>query len=183
MKNRLAITLTLVATLAASGTALADPPWARGGHDGYTAFARVTSVRPIFRPAYAPRRECRSYPVGEREVRGPDRAAGTVLGAVLGGVLGNTLGKGDGRAAATVAGAVLGGAIGNRVAASGDRRGDYRTVYQRRCDMRPVRVGRRVVGYDVDYRFRGRFFSARMNHDPGRRMRVWVDDGRVRPAG
>lgn len=180
--KRLATILTLTATLAASATAFAGPRWHHGDRDGFVAYARVTSVRPIFRAAYEPQRECRVYRVGEREVGDQHRAAGTVLGAVIGGVLGNTLGKGDGRAAATVAGAVIGGAIGNRAAASDDRYRDMRPVYQRRCDTRPVRVGRQLVGYDVGYRFRGRYFHTRMNYDPGRRLRVWVDDGDVRPA-
>jgi uncharacterized protein YcfJ len=176
--KRLAITVLVIATFAASGSALADPPWARGGDrgHGYFAHARVTSVRPILRPVVARQRVCRAYPVGERMAPDPRRAAGTLLGAMIGGVLGNTIGKGDGRAAATVAGAVLGGAIGNRVATGGDDRGYAyaRTDYRRRCEVRSVVAGRRVVAYAVSYRFHGRSFRARMDHDPGRRVLVHV---------
>lgn len=176
--KRLAITAIAVATFVASTAALADPPWARGGDrgHGYYAQARVTSVRPVLRPVYQRQRVCRAYPAGMRAEPDPRRAAGTLLGAVIGGALGNTIGKGDGRAAATVAGALIGGAIGNRAAAGADDR-DYayaRPAYQRRCDVRTVAAGRQVVAYAVGYRFHGRAFRARMDHDPGRRVRVHV---------
>ena len=84
---------------------------------------------------------------------------------------------GDGRKAATAAGAVAGGVIGNNVAANSNdppaRPPRYAT--QRRC--RPVAAGagqRQVVGYDVEYRYRGEVYNARMNTDPGDRMRVKV---------
>lgn len=181
--KRLAITLTLAATLAASGTVFAGPRWHHGHRDGHVAYARVTAVRPIWRPAYDHRRVCRTYRVGERVNRDPRRANGTLLGAVIGGALGNTMGKGDGRAAATVAGAIIGGAIGNRASASDDGYREVRPVYQRRCHMRDMRAGRRVVGYIVGYRYHGRYFRTRMDREPGRWMRVWVDDGWVRPVG
>lgn len=181
--KRLAIALTVAATLAASGTAFAGHRWHHDGRDGHVAYARVSWVRPVLRPAWEDRRVCHVRRVGERVERGPDRAAGTLLGAVIGGALGHTLGRGDGRAAATVAGAVIGGAIGNQATRSGDGYRETGAVYQRRCHVRTVRDGRRVVGYEVAYRFHGRHFRTRMDHDPGRFMRVWVDDGRVRPAG
>src|SRR5699024_1084766 len=99
------------------------------------------------------------------------------LGAVVGGVLGSTVGKGDGRRAATVAGAVAGGAIGNGVG----RRGDH--VQQdsvTRCQpVRNVSTERRIVGYDVEYRYRGQTYMSRMDYDPGERLRVRVS---VTPA-
>ena len=139
-------------------------------------YARVISVRPIVRPVVERRTRMPQLP-GSVTAPGTtrDRAAGTLLGAVIGGALGNTIGKGDGRAAATVAGAVIGGAIGNR-ASVGDDRGyaDARPAYHRRCGMRTLRAGRRVVAYAVTYRYHGRYFHTRMDHDPGRRMRVHV---------
>jgi uncharacterized protein YcfJ len=179
----LTVAATLAATLAASGTAFAGHRWQPDGRDGHVAYARVTWVRPVLRPAWEDRRVCYVRRVGERVERGPDRAAGTLLGAVIGGALGHTMGRGDGRAAATVAGAVIGGAIGNQAARSDDGYRDAGAVYQRRCHVRTVRDGRRVVGYVVAYRYHGRHFRTRMDHAPGRFMRVWVDDGWVRPAG
>ncbi|RAP59424.1 glycine zipper 2TM domain-containing protein [Oleiagrimonas sp. MCCC 1A03011] len=180
--KRLVTTLTLVTAIAASTSALANPPWARHGygHESYIDYARVTSVRPLYRHAYRPQRVCRDVPVGREVYRdNGHQAAGTLLGAVIGGVLGNTVGKGDGRKAATVVGAVVGGAIGNRASAGG--RDEVRTAYARRCHTRSVYAGDRVVAYNVTYRYRGDIYRTRMDHDPGRRLRVRVDD-RVRPA-
>jgi uncharacterized protein YcfJ len=172
--KRLVQSLTLMATLGASAAVLASPARHGRGHVTYVDYAHVTAVRPIFAQAYADRRVCREVPVERRSSRS---TAGTLLGAVIGGVLGNTIGKGDGRRAATVAGAVVGGAIGGH---SGD--GGYRQVgYQRQCDVRRVNVGRRVVAYNVTYRYHGERFRTRMDHDPGRRLRVRVNQD-VRPA-
>lgn len=184
--KRLALSMTLIATLAASSTAFADPPWARGPYDydrdAYIDYARVLDVAAITAPAYMPQRECRTVPVEQRTVVGSQRnAASTLLGAVIGGVLGHTLGKGDGRRAATVAGAVIGGAIGHE-STPPDRREVYRRMaYARACDSRPVYAGDRVVAYAVTYRYHGRIFRSRMDHAPGPFVRVRVDDG-VFPA-
>ena len=111
---------------------------------------------------------------------GGKRVGGTIIGALVGSLIGSRFGKGDGRKAATAAGAVAGGVIGNNVAANSNdapaRPPRYTT--QRRC--RPVdgtgtgAGQRRLVGYDVEYRYRGEVYNARMNTDPGDRMRVKV---------
>lgn len=180
--KRLLTLLTIILVLGAtSATAMADPPWARR-HDGqYIDHARVLSVTPIMQRVERPRRVCREEPTGRYYTRdGGNRTAGTLLGAVIGGVLGNTVGKGDGRVAATTAGAVIGGAIGNRASSGDDRYVEHQGYVQRCRDE--VSYGRdRVVGYDVTYRYHGRIHRTRMDHDPGRWMRVVVDD-RVRPA-
>lgn len=181
MKSPILMSLLLVVTLGVSATAAAKHHhWHDDDDDGYYAWARVTSVRPIVERDVRPRRECWNEPAGRYTTSDDHRTAGTVIGAVVGGVLGHTVGKGDGRKAATVAGAVIGGAVGNHIG-----RGDGQVVehqtYQRRCRTERVYGPRRVVGYDVTYRYRGRLHRTRMDHDPGRHMRVHVDD-RVRPA-
>jgi uncharacterized protein YcfJ len=100
-----------------------------------------------------------------------------VIGAIVGGVLGNTVGKGDGRKAATVAGAVVGGAVGHNVASQDDR---YASGPERRCHMvQDAAEERRIVGYDVQYRYRGDVYMSRLDYDPGERVRVRVS---VAPA-
>jgi uncharacterized protein YcfJ len=137
------------------------------------AWADVLRVDPIYDrvQATSQREECDDVPV-ERRVDNGNRAAGTVLGAIVGGVLGSTVGKGDGRRAATVAGAVVGGAVGNNAARGDDR---YYSDTERHCrvvqDSAPER---RVVAYDVQYRYRGDVYMSRMNYDPGDRLRVRV---------
>ena len=162
-----------VLTLAVCSTGFAQGP-APGPADGnvHYGWADVLRVDPVYNTVQVerPRQECYEQPV-VREERG-NHTAGTVLGAVIGGVLGNTVGKGDGRKAATVAGAVAGGAIGNGVARRGDR------TYQdsvTRCDqVRAVSSERQLVGYDVEYRYRGEVYLSRLNYDPGERLRVRV---------
>jgi uncharacterized protein YcfJ len=151
----------------------------RDGPDGgpptneKVAWADVLRVDPVYDRVRTsvPREVCEEVPV-ERRVDHGNRAAGTVIGALVGGVLGSTVGKGDGRRAATVAGAVVGGAVGNNVAGGGE------TYYEdtgRRCHtVSDVSEERRVVAYDVQYRYRGDVYMSRLDYDPGDRLRVRV---------
>lgn len=113
----------------------------------------------------------------EVEYRGTgSTTGGTVIGAVIGAALGNQVGKGNGRKAATVAGAVAGGAIGNNIArqrAEAEARG---------CQLVEVeREQSEVVGYDVEYMYKGEKYMSRLPYDPGNRLRIRVsvtpDDG------
>lgn len=120
------------------------------------------------------------------------RAAGTVIGALIGGVIGHAFGRGDGNKATTAAGAVAGGVAGNRIAAAKDQAADAGAPPQtdaerdavsaslRDCHepQREVRHSsqpeRRIVGYDVEYRYKGEIYMARLPFDPGDRMRVKI---------
>lgn len=137
-------------------------------HYGWADVLRVDPVQGVTRTE-VPRQECYEQPV-VRHDRG-NSAAGTVLGAVIGGVLGNTVGKGDGRKAATVAGAVAGGAVGNRAS---NRGGSYETTQTECRQVNSITEQRRVIGYDVEYRYRGEVYTRRLNYDPGERLRVRV---------
>jgi uncharacterized protein YcfJ len=167
--------LVVAALFAAAGVSAQDrrydaPP---GAENTKYAWADVLRVDPVYDRVQtsAPHEECEDIPV-ERRADNGNNAAGTVLGAIVGGVLGNTVGKGDGRKAATVAGAVVGGAVGHGVASQDDR---YYDGAERRCRMvQDVAEERRIVGYDVQYRYRGDVYMARLDYDPGERMRVRV---------
>lgn len=93
----------------------------------------------------------------------------TVIGAIVGAAIGNQVGDGSGRRAATVAGAVAGGAIGNNIArqrAEAESRG---------CQLVEVeREERQVVGYDVEYMYKGEKYMSRLPYDPGNRLRIRV---------
>ena len=94
---------------------------------------------------------------------------GTVIGALVGAALGNQVGKGDGRKAATVVGAVAGGAVGNSIA----RRREEAEA--RGCELVEVeREETRVVGYDVEYMYKGEKYMSRLPYDPGNRLRIRV---------
>lgn len=143
------------------------------------AYADVLRVDPVYDRVQTngAHEECEDVPVDRRVDGGNNNAAGTVIGAIVGGVLGNTVGKGDGRKAATVAGAVVGGAVGHNVASQDDR---YYSGPERRCHMvQDAAEERRIVGYDVQYRYRGDVYMSRLDYDPGERVRVRVS---VAPA-
>jgi uncharacterized protein YcfJ len=137
-------------------------------------WADVLRVNPVYAALQAEQHheECVDQPVA---VQGSG-AGGAVLGAVVGGVLGHTIGKGDGRTAATVAGAVAGGAIGGAAA----RRRGYETTATDCHDVATIDERRRLLGYDVEYRYRGEVYATRLAYDPGVRVRVRVD---VTPMG
>ena len=105
---------------------------------------------------------------------------GTVVGAIIGGLIGNQVGSGSGRTAATVAGAAIGGAVGNNVDRNNNSDGRTYDNVERQC--RPVDGGyqQRIMGYDVEYRYRGEVYMSRLDYDPGDRLRVRVS---VTPDG
>jgi uncharacterized protein YcfJ len=146
------------------------------GDNAHYGWANVLRVDPVYgvTRTEVPSQQCYDQPVVRQE-RG-NSTASTLLGAVVGGVLGHTVGKGDGRTAATVAGAVAGGAVGNRVS---DHGGSYETTQTRCQQVNTVSEQRRVVGYDVEYRYRGEVYMSRLSYDPGDRLRVRVS---VTPA-
>ena len=132
---------------------------------GYAQVLRADEVVEIVRTR-TPEERCE----GGVEYRDSSRTTNaTVIGAIVGAALGNQVGKGDGRKAATVAGAVVGGAIGNNTArarAEAEARG---------CRIVEVeRQERQVVGYDVEYMYKGEKYMSRLPYDPGNRLRVRV---------
>ncbi|WP_440223265.1 glycine zipper 2TM domain-containing protein [Dokdonella sp. MW10] len=174
-----ALAAAVVATFAATAHAQdRDRYDDRVSESSKVAWADVLSVDPVYDyvETSRPREECYDTEVEHRDTRG-NNAAGTVIGAIVGGALGNTVGKGDGRKAATVAGAVVGGAIGNNASRRDDR---YYTSTETRCrSVNDYARERRVIGYDVQYRYRGDVYMSHLNYDPGERMRVRVS---VAPA-
>ena len=139
-------------------------------------WADVLRVDPVYdeqgQPA-ASHEECYDEQV---PVQGSDNRTGaTVLGAIVGGVVGSTIGKGSGRAAATAAGATAGAVVGNN---AGQPASGY--TVERHCrQVAGLGAERHVAAYDVEYRYRGELYNARMTYDPGDRIRVRIS---VTPA-
>ncbi|MEP6938450.1 MAG: glycine zipper 2TM domain-containing protein [Rudaea sp.] len=168
---------------AASGRAVAHPP-ANVEEATRFGWAIVLRVDPIYeRNVDAPmHEECIDEPVSPPPPRehADTRAGGTVIGALVGGVIGNLFGKGDGRKAATAAGFVTGGVIGNNLAAHADARavgasaGEGDVPLERHCRQVSSPASRRIAAYDVEYRYGGEVYMARMPYDPGDRMRVRI---------
>lgn len=166
---------------AASVLLLGSPVLASSG-TAYTDYARVTAVEPVVRivRVETPRRQCRDETVTVTEPA-PRTYTPEILGSILGAAVGNQFGSGSGRDVATVAGAVLGGSLGHDY--KNRRMAPYGRTYQaveRRCGtVHDVHDEERIDGYDVTYRYHGRDYTTRMDHDPGDRLRVRVD---VTPA-
>jgi uncharacterized protein YcfJ len=118
------------------------------------------------------------------------RAAGTAIGVLIGAVIGHALGHGNGNKLTTVAGAVAGGVAGNRIAAAQDQATNNQAQQQADAERdavatslldcrdgttrRPAQSERRIIGYDVEYRYKGEIYMARLPFDPGDRVRVKI---------
>ena len=134
-------------------------------------FARVIESRPVYDAANA-RTECINTRTGAyEEVREENRhriGKGAAIGAVAGGVLGHQVDKGGG----TAAGAVLGGLLGHYIEGRRDDN-DQADLDMNRC--RTLADNGNLQGYDVRYEYRGQEYVTRMDHEPGRRLRVGDD--------
>jgi len=152
------------------GVLHAEPP-AESIHYGWADVLRVDPVYDEQSQPTAAHEECYDEQV---PVQAKDSHAGAaVVGAIVGGVLGHQVGNGSGRTAATAAGAVGGAVVGNNLAAQSDRNG-YTTERHCRTVGGDAKVERRIAAYEVEYRYRGELYTARMSYDPGDRIRVRI---------
>lgn len=143
-----------------------DQPRDNGWRDNH---ARVLETHPVYAEAGGTHQECYNDQTGHYENHA---TAGTIIGGIAGGILGHQIGSGRGNTAATIGGALAGGALGNRL-------GRGHQEDNTRC--RTVSDnGDSAVAYDVRYQYRGREYTTRLDHDPGR----WLALGRdVRDDG
>ena len=193
----------VLGALLAGATLLPATVLAQGYASQDTAFrdvARVTRVEPLYRSVQVstPVQNCWDEPVtvrqqhashghhGHRGRRGRSYT-GPIVGGIVGGLVGNQFGKGDGRTLLTVAGAVLGASVGNDVGNRRHRRNhrapSHNTSYtttERRCSTtHNVSHRQERDGFLVEYKYRGRSYSTRLDYDPGDRLPV---DVQVVPA-
>ena len=155
---------------AVTGKALASPD------RGYLDYAEVLSVEPIYASVEVstPRRTCWEEEVPRRHHAGGHSYTPVILGGIIGGVVGNQFGSGRGKKLMTAAGVVLGGSVGRDVARRHGRH-YVEVVSETRCRVDyEHQVEQRVDGYRVEYRYHGRTYVTRMDHDPGERIRVGV---------
>lgn len=176
MRKQLFFLVWLSVAWVAAGPAMA-------GNDRYEdadyQYARVIESRPVYREVRVshPREQCWNERVRERGAsRSRDSDTPALLSAVVGGAIGNAVGNNkSSRRVGAVVGAVLGHSIGRDIVSANSRPGHsrYRTV--RHCETVDEYVHEeRLVGYDVRYRYEGRDYSVRTDHDPGSRIRVRV---------
>ena len=152
----------------------------------YTDNARVLGVEPQYDNVSVPRQECRrdwvseARPAGGGNYGGRDYG-GAVVGGLAGALLGNQVGRGHGREAATAVGAVIGAFTGDDLANRGRWEQPYEPVTREVTACRTVSdVQSRIVGYRVEYEYRGQRFSTLMQDQPGAYVPVRVS---VEPVG
>lgn len=158
------------------------------GQERFIDVARVTNVTPVYRTVTrnVPERECWVEEVREEVPhRRHNSATSTIVGGIIGGAIGNAVGAGsENKKVGAVVGSLLGASVGNDIARHhrNHHRGSevrYRDV--ERCEVRQrVESERKLIGYNVDYRYRGQHYTTQMDHDPGKEIRVAVD---VSPVG
>jgi uncharacterized protein YcfJ len=169
-KKALAIGIALVAGF---GTANA--------HDSRYSTARVTAVEPVYATVVVetPVRRCHNEIV-ERRVTSPTVAGQTLAGAIVGAAIGRQFGDGRGRDALTVLGAMAGSAVANnralrREAESGASPVTIVREPVERCTTEYRRhAERRITGYWVEYRHRGRHYRILSHERPGAEIRIAV---------
>lgn len=152
---------TSLATILLGSQALGTAGLAHAGNDR----ARVIRSVPVVQQVAVPQQVCQDHVVS-RPAR--TSGAGALIGGLAGGAIGNTVGDGSGRAIATAVGLVGGAVLGNHIEGRHQRHG---TETVTRCHTQ-TRYETRTVGYDVTYRYRGRHHTTRMDHDPGRFVRI-----------
>jgi uncharacterized protein YcfJ len=134
--------------------------------------ARVIESRPLYENTAAGNQECWNPRAGHFEEVRPENKTrigkGAAIGALAGGVLGHQVDSGGG----TAAGAVLGGILGHQLERRADRNDAQDDLDYSRCRTLGDAGSGNIVGYDVRYEYNGREYVTRMDHDPGRRLRL-----------
>jgi uncharacterized protein YcfJ len=161
---------TLMATMLTSTTT-----WAKQPNREPVIWAKVTHVEPITRiiSQRAPQRECWNEPVRYRE-RGNYRTdpSGAIIGTIIGGAIGNNVSRN--RGAGTVIGAVIGASVGSSLSREGYAQRD-RVYYknERRCQVtESVNYQQTTTGYNVWYKYQGNEYQTKMDHHPGKKIRI-----------
>ena len=140
--------------------------------------ARVISSTPIYETVRVnePETHCWNEQVYHRRHNNTrsDSYTPTIAGAILGGAVGHQFGKGDGKDVMTVAGMLLGGSIGNDIGKKPVHAGRYATT-EKRCEtVDNYRETRELVGYNVNYKYRGNSYWTETDSDPGKYLKLKV---------
>jgi uncharacterized protein YcfJ len=101
-----------------------------------------------------------------------------IVGGIIGGALGNAVGhKKKNKQIGTAVGAILGASIGNEIGANGRKHKGSTSRYrkQHRCEVTyRVDYQEEILAYRVWFRYKGQEYKTRMNHKPGKRIKVSV---------
>lgn len=139
-----------------------------GSEQMFYDYAKVVAVKPVIRTAqmHNPHQYCgrgASYQQTRHGAYMP-----LIIGGILGGVIGNQVGHGTGNDVMAVSGAILGASIGHQIA--------RHNTNQKRCQLvHDYQREEYIEGYDVTYRYQGHTFVRRLQHPPGRKLRVRIN--------
>jgi len=156
--------------------------YAGGRHHNSINWAKVSRVEPITQTVErrVPERECWDEQVKYYEGHSDsgNTYTSTIMGGIIGGALGNAVGhKKKNKQIGTAVGAILGASIGSDMA-SNDRRHKVKTSHyrnERRCNVtHHVNYEEEIIAYRVWYRYKGEEYKTRMNHKPGKKIKVRV---------
>jgi len=174
--SRLAIALLLLVFI--SPVTLASPGSHRNNdrykeHEPHHPFyGKVIFAKPIYERVIVqePQLNCTNHSprqAGITVVRqsSPERA---ILGGIMGGIVGHELGNEHNREISTLAGVIIGSAIARDTRTVNYQVTNYETGRHRHC-VQQTRIieQKRLVGYKVKYKYRGRIFTTRTRHHPG----------------
>ena len=137
-------------------------------------YAKVISVTPVIRAVRVdnPHQYC-SYDTGYQQAHRQSYTP-LIVGGILGGVLGNQVGGGTGKDLLTIGGVILGASLGYDIGTRPNSHG-YQPARQKHCEVvHDYHQEEHIDGYDVRYVYNGRTFIRRMDHPPGRKVRVRV---------
>ena len=102
--------------------------------------------------------------VGAVAAVGDDLSSGHILGGLTGGVLGHQFGNGTGNLVLTGIGAMIGAILGDNIQ---NRNDDHRMGQKKVCVTHTYPEQTRIVGYEVEYRHHGVFYSVVRDEHPG----------------
>ena len=175
--KKIILVITVILSVGMSSSILAGPKKHSSHRGGYIDHAKVIHVQPIYETVRVsiPEQQCWNENVQrpvKRVVRNgsPENA---VIGGIIGGIIGHELGDGRSKPVATVAGAIIGSAIARD---AHYQTTGYRVEQQTYCKTEHrVSTEQQIVGYHVQYRYKGDVYSTRMRNHPGKMIQVKVE--------
>lgn len=182
MRKILTSTLIITGLTCAALTTSAQADHKRYQHSGEQQridVARVTHVEPVYQTVThrIPERSCWNETRYESSRSEHRSHTPTILGTIIGGAIGNEVGHNKtNKKVGTVVGAVLGASIANDWQyKQGANRGHSYPVTEEVCEINQrVEHEQQVVGYNVSYKYQGQNYHTRMNHHPGKNLKVAV---------
>ena len=143
-------------------------------------YARVVRVEPLYRQVRSTRpvRECEKVPIYHARSRSRGSASGMLAGGLIGDIIGHQVGSGRERRVATAVGTLIGAQSGRDAIDDHehDSHGRGEVVgYEEHCEIRREASYEEVQdGYDVTYKYRGRYYNLHMPYDPGKRIKMRI---------